>query len=214
MAHQATNTRSHIIETATRIFAEKGYEGARVDEIAKAADVNKATLYYQVGDKTALYQAGITLFLARTAEQVEAAVNKVDACEEKIRCFIKVIAQNSGALEFSSRIILREVAAGGRHLPDEALPYMARILGVLGNTLTKGENLGQFRPVNHFFVHMMIIGSLMLYAVNAPIRRRMTALLPAEHPGTVFLTPEEAAVEVSQLVLAAIRAPHQEDTQP
>jgi TetR/AcrR family transcriptional regulator len=35
-----------ILDAAMEVFAEVGYEGARVDEIAKRAGVNKAMIYY------------------------------------------------------------------------------------------------------------------------------------------------------------------------
>ncbi len=40
-----------ILNAAEKIFAEKGYDGARVNEIAKAAGVNKALIYYYFNSK-------------------------------------------------------------------------------------------------------------------------------------------------------------------
>ncbi len=45
-----------ILKAAARVFAEKGWSGARVDEIAAEAGLNKAMLYYRVGDKEELYR--------------------------------------------------------------------------------------------------------------------------------------------------------------
>jgi len=44
-----------ILESATAEFADKGYAGARMDEIARQAKINKAMIYYHIGDKEALY---------------------------------------------------------------------------------------------------------------------------------------------------------------
>jgi len=44
-----------ILEAATNEFADKGYAGARMDEIARQAKINKAMIYYHIGDKEALY---------------------------------------------------------------------------------------------------------------------------------------------------------------
>ncbi|HCM28795.1 MAG: hypothetical protein A2Z99_19940 [Treponema sp. GWB1_62_6] len=43
---EETTSKRRILEAASKIFAEKGYDGARVDEIAKRAAVNKALIYY------------------------------------------------------------------------------------------------------------------------------------------------------------------------
>jgi len=44
-------TREKILNVATKLFARKGFDGARVDEIAKKAKVNKALIYYYFKSK-------------------------------------------------------------------------------------------------------------------------------------------------------------------
>lgn len=56
---QARDTREHILQVAMREFAEKGPGGARVDEIAHAAGVNKQLLYYYFRNKDGLYRAAL-----------------------------------------------------------------------------------------------------------------------------------------------------------
>ena len=41
-------TIQRIFDAATKTFAAKGFAGARMDEIARLARVNKATIYYHV----------------------------------------------------------------------------------------------------------------------------------------------------------------------
>ena len=50
-------TRSAILKAAMHEFASEGVAGARTDQIARAAGVNKALLYYYFKDKEALYGA-------------------------------------------------------------------------------------------------------------------------------------------------------------
>ena len=50
-------TKAAILSAATDIFAEKGFGGARVDDIAARAAINKRMLYHYFGDKEALYLA-------------------------------------------------------------------------------------------------------------------------------------------------------------
>lgn len=45
------DTTRRIMDTAAEVFSEVGYAGARVDAIAKKANVNKAMIYYHIGDK-------------------------------------------------------------------------------------------------------------------------------------------------------------------
>ncbi|MCG8570929.1 MAG: TetR/AcrR family transcriptional regulator [Spirochaetes bacterium] len=45
------NARERILSTAIIVFAEKGYEGARMDQLAKAASVPKSLIYYHFKSK-------------------------------------------------------------------------------------------------------------------------------------------------------------------
>ncbi len=52
----AARTKARIFEAAVEVFAERGFDGARVDQIAERADVNKRMIYIYWGDKQDLYQ--------------------------------------------------------------------------------------------------------------------------------------------------------------
>ena len=197
-----------ILQAAAGEFAEKGFGGARVDEIAQRANVNKATLYYRIGDKEALYHAVLDRVLGCIAEDVAAAVSTTDDCEEKIRQFVTVIARNTQEIGCTAPIMLREVASGGAHLPDCALGHMSQLLGALDGALSDGAEQGVFRSVDSFFVHMMVIGSIMLYAVNEPICQRISAHHPESTLPDHSFSITQAAEQVSALVLAALRNPN------
>ena len=69
--------RDRILDAASAVFAELGFAGARVDDIAERAGVNKAMLYYHVGDKQALYSA----VLLRNFDRVRTALD--DALDDR-----------------------------------------------------------------------------------------------------------------------------------
>jgi AcrR family transcriptional regulator len=50
-----------LLDAALPEFAHAGLAGARVDDIARAAGMNKRLLYHYVGDKTALFEASLNL---------------------------------------------------------------------------------------------------------------------------------------------------------
>ena len=53
----AARTRNEILDVATREFAEHGFAGARVDEIAERTRTTKRMIYYYFGGKEQLYVA-------------------------------------------------------------------------------------------------------------------------------------------------------------
>lgn len=55
----SVETKARILDSAEKIFSEVGFDGSRVDDIAKAAEVNKALIYYYFPSKDAILE---TLF--------------------------------------------------------------------------------------------------------------------------------------------------------
>ncbi len=51
------NARQRLLETATELFAEKGYAGTSVREIVDRAGVSKPVLYYYFKSKEGLFYA-------------------------------------------------------------------------------------------------------------------------------------------------------------
>lgn len=72
--HQPAAAHHNILVAATAEFAAKGLEGARMDEIAARAGVNKRMLYHYVGNKEALWLA----VLERTYEAMRDEERRLD----------------------------------------------------------------------------------------------------------------------------------------
>ncbi|MBN2091673.1 TetR/AcrR family transcriptional regulator [candidate division KSB1 bacterium] len=60
---QNLDSKNRILKVAERIFAEKGYDAARVDEIAREAQVNKALIYYYFKSKEDILNALVDIIL-------------------------------------------------------------------------------------------------------------------------------------------------------
>jgi len=75
MARDAAATQQRIIDAATDEFAAHGISGARVDEIAAKADVNKRMLYYYFGSKEQLFRE---ILRRKLAERVAEAAGSVE----------------------------------------------------------------------------------------------------------------------------------------
>ncbi|WP_245484907.1 helix-turn-helix domain-containing protein, partial [Ciceribacter ferrooxidans] len=44
---------------AVRVFLERGYDGASLDDVARAAGITKASVYYHVSSKEELLERGV-----------------------------------------------------------------------------------------------------------------------------------------------------------
>ena len=102
-----------ILDTAIQVFAEVGFAGARIDDIAQRSGVNKATIYYRIGDKEALYTRVLHEVFADTAERLMRNVKEARDPEEKLKTYIQNIIQTVGKNPNLPPILLRELASGG-----------------------------------------------------------------------------------------------------
>src|SRR6185369_3550193 len=86
-AHRSRNaehSREAILKAAVREFAQEGVAGARTDEIARAAGVNKALLYYYFKDKEALYGAVVDSIFEGMRDRLVAVLDSDLPPREKI----------------------------------------------------------------------------------------------------------------------------------
>mgnify|MGYP000079353929 CR=1 FL=1 len=69
-------TSQKILNCATRLFAQHGYDGTIMDDLAEQCDVNKASIYYHHKDKATLYENALTALFTPIADAVIEAVKK------------------------------------------------------------------------------------------------------------------------------------------
>src|SRR5947208_11300102 len=71
-------TRAAILKAALEEFAHEGVTGARTDEIARSAGVNKALLYYYFKDKEGLYGSVLEQVISGLFSRVSAVLDRED----------------------------------------------------------------------------------------------------------------------------------------
>jgi AcrR family transcriptional regulator len=108
-------TRERILDTAERLFAEKGYEGATLRDVAAAAGLRTPSLYNHFAGKASLYAAvlerGIAPVLEALSEHVRAAPTRADSDRFIARVF-GLLARRPEL----PRLIQQETLRGGGRL--------------------------------------------------------------------------------------------------
>lgn len=85
--HKDNKTEEQILEAAQKIFQAKGMDGARMQEIADKASINKAMLHYYYRSKQLLFEAVFKKSFALLAPQLNAILNDDSSLEDKIKNF-------------------------------------------------------------------------------------------------------------------------------
>jgi AcrR family transcriptional regulator len=73
-AAQGRATRGQLIEVATRLFAEHGYEGTSIEAVLSAAGVSRGALYHHFPGKEALFEAVVVAVSDQVMVDLAAAV--------------------------------------------------------------------------------------------------------------------------------------------
>ncbi len=81
------DTEGQILEAAKTEFEKKGMDGARMQEIADKAGINKAMLHYYYRSKQLLFEAVFSNAFALLAPQLNKVLNDDSPIEEKIKNF-------------------------------------------------------------------------------------------------------------------------------
>ncbi len=195
--------RTRILAAASEEFSIEGFAGARVDRIAKKAGVNKAMLYYYVGDKEALYEAVLMKNFTLLTETMEAARGASQGAEDRLRSVLAALVQTLHSIPDHPRLMVRELAAGAAHLPVPVVQQMARVFKMVRSILEEGKSEEVFRDVNPLLTHLAIVGSTVFLIASGPIRHRFNeALRVTEQPD---LEDEALSGQIADLILNGIR---------
>jgi TetR/AcrR family transcriptional regulator, cholesterol catabolism regulator len=113
-----TERRRELIKAAAGAFKAKGLAGTSLDEVAKAAGVDRASLYYYVGSKKELFEAVVMDAIVANVEMAERIRDSDAPPEEKLHELIEKLLISYGEYYPHLYVFLQEDAA---HL-DPATP--------------------------------------------------------------------------------------------
>ena len=166
-----TATRQKLLAAARREFAASGLAGARVDEIAARAGVNKQLVYHYFGDKDALYLA----VLEWVYEEIRAQERKLNLeglpPERAIRKLIESSFDHLAAHPDFIVLLNDENRGGARHVRgSRRLEAMhSPLVSMVDTILKQGVRAGTFRRgVNPVHLYISIAGLSYFYFSNTP----------------------------------------------
>jgi AcrR family transcriptional regulator len=155
----AVRTRAELLAVATAEFADHGFSGARVDEIAARTRTTKRMIYYYFGSKRGLYLAVLEHAYAGI-RSLESGL-EVDHLEpaRAIRALAELTFDHHESHPDFVRLVAIENIHHAEHLRESAAlrGLAAPAVDVLGGILERGRASGLFRAdVDALDVHMVI----------------------------------------------------------
>ena len=195
---------ARIMDAAEAIFAEKSFAGARMDDIAALAGLNKASIYYHIGNKEKLYQEILKRHFSRFADRLEKELANCDDPIEGLCGVVRIHAEEFGRNLASTRTIAHEIADGLSRTSPEARAIVQRVVGVTARFLDRAAERGVLPPLNPVVVHHILVGPLQMNALVVPV----TAESARSHPGGSHAATNLTAMGelIAQIVLPGLAA--------
>lgn len=147
------STMAHIVSTSERVFAQAGYEGASMVELAAAAKLPKANLHYYFGNKEGLYRAVLGNILAlwiSATDDVKAENHPAEAFTR----YIRTKMAESKSRPYASKVFANEILHGAAHLRSYLANDMRTVVKekskVVNEWIAKGL-MDEIDPAHLFF---------------------------------------------------------------
>jgi TetR/AcrR family transcriptional regulator len=164
-------TRNKLLTAARREFADRGLAGARVDDIAARAGVNKQLVYHYFGDKDALYLAVLEWVYEEIREQERKLNLEGLPPEQAIRKLVGSSFDHLAAHPDFIVLLNDENRGGARHVRhSRKLEAMhSPLVSMVSKILNQGVRAGIFRRgINPVHLYISIAGLSYFFFSNTP----------------------------------------------
>jgi TetR/AcrR family transcriptional regulator len=167
---RAESTRASILDAAERLFAERGFDKARLEDVAEAVGIRRASIVYYFKDKRELYDAVLDGVFGDFHVALEAELAAEGTLVDRIEAAVGAWVDYVGARPTFARILLREVAAGGTGEPTAALAHVAPFVGLVETFLAKhaGDELMRRMPIDPAHIAATIAGATVFFVAAMP----------------------------------------------
>ena len=157
-----TDKKEHIMNTAIELFAEKGFEGSSIRDLATRAGVNVAMVNYYFGSKDKLFEAIVEYkasFLRGKLDEIEAntKLSEIEKSDAIIENYVAKILSNPSF----HRVLHQELLMDDREAMHESIiRVFVRNTNTLRNIIEQGMKKKVFKKVDPELTMATLIGTI------------------------------------------------------
>jgi AcrR family transcriptional regulator len=142
--------KSQIVSAAVEVFTEKGFDDARMDDIAVKTGLSKGTLYLYFKNKDDLIMAILDRIFQQEFSKLESLDQEELGAVEEIRDFTRLMASEISALLRLIPIIYQFLALAfrNRYVQHALQRYLNLYMNYLIPIIQRGVDSGEFRAVD------------------------------------------------------------------
>ena len=156
---------SDIVAAALLVFGEKGFAGARIEEIARRAGVSKGTLYLYFEAKSDIFRAVVQDAVIPNIAEIEAMVLQLDLpFADILRMLLPRFAELVTVRPIGA--VVKMVIGESRNFPELARVWhdevISRGVGLLSALIARGQERGEIRPGDPRTSAFSIMGPMLM----------------------------------------------------
>lgn len=171
------NKKQTIIDAAMELFAEKGFEGTSIRELAAAAGVNIAMVNYYFGSKEKLFEAMVEQKASYFREKLTEILNNDSKNElEKMDRIIEDYVSRIMAQHKYHRVIHQELMLQQREaLHENIIAVFSKNKEVMKTIIERGIKKKLFRKVDPELTIVTLLGTLHQVLLSRPMCKFLVA---------------------------------------
>ena len=205
MEEQDKKSEEKILDAARDVFIEKGFDGARMEEISKKAGINKALLHYYYRTKEKLFDSIFDLvmgdFFRDTIAKMSSDAPFFEKIEYFVNAYLTIIMKNPHIPGF----IINELNRNPQRLVSifEKTPIVKNnAFSKFAKTIQEEVEKGTIEPIEPEQLIVNIIGLCIFPIIAKPI---LTGIIFKNDKKKYEKFLESRKQEVSKFVINAIR---------
>lgn len=162
--------KEQLLETAERLFAEKGYDGVGIREITATAGVNVSMVSYYFGGKEGLYKAVLLGKVQLLKSELEGENIKQLTPREIIENYAAALMRIHKSSPYLVQIMHRELLSPHGVLQQLAGTVLASVLQILRQAMERGVADGNFKAdLDIDKSILMLAGAINFYFMARPL---------------------------------------------
>ena len=167
MSAPQPNTRTRILRVAEYLFAERGYHGTYLREVADGVGIRKASLFHHFAGKAELYQAVLEDEIGDTERRIHDVLAGSGDPRAAIRALVSAYVDLIAARPARAKLLLRQSL--GDQPAGIPPPDAGRVLAPLVDFIERGQRDGTFAPVDPIALLLGLVGAVVGFFTTAPI---------------------------------------------
>jgi AcrR family transcriptional regulator len=222
---------TRIYKTAADEFATFGYAGARMDRIAETAGVNKATIYYHIGNKKILYSRTVEYLIECAAVSLEALLPENlssreaspgevlhgrpageipgedsrdktgEQADREFQRYIEILGTTIFGDLKLPLIMMREIVSGKEYLQQETIGKFMALFAPVITMITRGQAKGRFRNKSPLLVHFMAVAGIYFFTAGNNFLLKQSRITESGLPERILQDRKFLFSEIGDILL-------------